>query len=106
MNGPHLITGNKYNQIVRFVLILFFVITAGGVAIAVSGGKIKPSIVKEQVTIQAVSEVTPEVLSESNLSNQPYLVIARTNGEYALVKVKNAQRQSRLQRQPIIKKHW
>ena len=94
MEGSQLITGNKYDQVVRFILILFFVITTGGVVFAISGGKIKPAVVEKQVTIQAVSEVTPEVLSESNLGNQPYLVIARTNGEYAFVKVQNAQIQN------------
>ena len=94
MEGSQLITGNKYDQVVRFILILFFVITGGGVVFAISGGKIKPAVVEKQVTIQAVSEVTPEVLSESNLGNQPYLVIARTNGEYAFVKVQNAQIQN------------
>lgn len=85
-----LITGRKYDRVVRLVLMFFIAMVAGGVIFALSGGKIVSKDVQKPTVVQVVSEITTEELAKSNLGNKVYLVIARAGGEYAFVQIQNS----------------
>lgn len=80
MNGSPLVTGSKYDGIVRFVLLTIFVVTGGGVVLALNGQNLAQQFAPKIVSVQPITEVTPEVLAKGVLSNQLYTVLLRSNG--------------------------
>ena len=90
MNETPLVTGTKYDGIVRFVLLSIFVVTGGGVVLALSGQNLTQQFTPQAVVSQPITVITPEVLAKGVISNQLYTVLLRDNGEYAFVQVQNA----------------
>lgn len=90
MQETLLVTGNKYDKVVRFILIVTFILAASGLVLSFVRVSGQTESNKAAQTSVAVSGVTGETISESDLDERLYLVLSRPNGSYAFMKIQNA----------------